>query len=115
MVLQQWQLLELFADACRQEGKDIQAAEFETTKTMLEIYPGRDAALFQSSRAALYAAGEPLLERAQQSRVVRADTHLSEVIQMVGGIAKISALDPAQVEHILAVALDGLRYRPPNP
>ncbi len=31
---------------------------------------------------------------------------------MVVGIAKIPASDPAQVEHILRVALDGLRYRP---
>jgi AcrR family transcriptional regulator len=74
-------------------------------------YVARDAELFQSSRAALYAAGEPLLERAQQALVVRADTDLVEIIQMVGGIAKISSDDPAQIEHILDIALDGLRYR----
>jgi AcrR family transcriptional regulator len=74
-------------------------------------YVDRDAELFKSSRAALYAAGGPLLERAQQARVVRADTDLTEVIQMVGGIAKIPSSDPAQIDHILEVALDGLRYR----
>jgi len=31
---------------------------------------------------------------------------------MVIGIGKIPAGDPRQVEHILRVALDGLRYRP---
>jgi AcrR family transcriptional regulator len=77
-------------------------------------YVKRDADLFQSSRAALYAAGGPLLERAQQARVVRTDTDLTEVIQMVGGIAKIPASDPAQIDHILDMALDGLRYRAPN-
>jgi AcrR family transcriptional regulator len=77
-------------------------------------YVERDADLFQSSRAALYAAGGPLLERAQQARVVRTDTDLAEVIQMVGGIAKIQASDPGQIEHILEMALDGLRYRAPN-
>jgi AcrR family transcriptional regulator len=77
-------------------------------------YVERDADLFQSSRAALYAAGGPLLERAQQARVVRTDTDLTEVIQMVGGIAKIPASDPAQIDHILDMALDGLRYRAPN-
>ena len=31
---------------------------------------------------------------------------------MVVGIAKIPAADPGQNEHILRIALDGLRYRP---
>ena len=59
----------------------------------------------------MYAAGEPLLERAQEAGVVRADTDLAEVIQMVGGIAKIPSSEPGQIEHILEIALDGLRYR----
>ncbi len=74
-------------------------------------YVERDAPVFQSSRQALYAAGEPLLERAQQARVARADTNLAEIIQMVGGIAKIPATEPGQIDHILDIALDGLRYR----
>jgi hypothetical protein len=45
---------------------------------------------------------------------VRGDTDLSEVIQMVGGIAKIPASEPDQINHILAIALDGLRYQPPS-
>jgi AcrR family transcriptional regulator len=75
-------------------------------------YVDREAALFQSCRVALFAAGEPLLRRAQDAHVVRADTDLSEVIQMVGGIAKIPASAPGQIDHILDIALDGLRYRP---
>jgi AcrR family transcriptional regulator len=74
-------------------------------------YVERDSDLFHNSRAALYAAGGPLLERAQQARVVRTDTDLTEVIQMVGGIAKIPSGDPGQIDHILAIALDGLRYQ----
>lgn len=77
-------------------------------------YVDRDAAVFHASRAALYAAGEPLLKRAQEARVVRPDTDLPEVIQMVGGIAKIPAGEPGQIDHILDIALDGLRYRPPS-
>jgi hypothetical protein len=42
---------------------------------------------------------------------VRPDINLSDVIQMVGGIAKIQGAEPAQIEHILDIALDGLRYR----
>jgi AcrR family transcriptional regulator len=79
----------------------------------LLTYVDRDATLFQSCRGELYAAGEPLLARAQEARVVRADTNITEIIQMVGGIAKIQASDPDQIEHILDIALDGLRYRAP--
>ena len=42
---------------------------------------------------------------------MRADTDLPEVIQMVGGIAKIPTSEPGQIDHILDIALDGLRYR----
>ena len=74
-------------------------------------YLDRDAALFKASRTALWAAGEPLLARAQAAGVVRPDVEISDVIPMVMGIAKIPAADPEQTKHILRVALDGLRYR----
>jgi AcrR family transcriptional regulator len=74
-------------------------------------YVDRDAPLFKSCRAAMFEAGEPLLERAQRAGAVRADASLGEIIQMVGGIAKIQGAAPAQIEHILDIALDGLRYR----
>ena len=74
-------------------------------------YVDRDAAVFKSCRTALFAAGQPLLKRAQDAGAVRADTELPEVIQMVGGIAKIPATEPGQIDHILDIALDGLRYR----
>jgi AcrR family transcriptional regulator len=75
-------------------------------------YLDRDAQLFKICRASLFEAGEPLLTRAQAAGVVRPDVSIGEVIQMVMGIAKIPAADPRQNQHILRVALDGLRYRP---
>ena len=63
-------------------------------------------------RTSLYEAGGPLLKRAQEAGVVRQDVEFPEVMQMVIGIAKIPAGDPSQIEHILRIALDGLRYRP---
>ena len=75
-------------------------------------YLDHDASLFQASRASLFAAGEPLLVRAQQAGVVRQDVTIAEVIQMVVSIGKIPAADPSQTERILRIALDGLRYRP---
>ena len=76
-------------------------------------YVDRDASLFQGCRKGLFAAGEPLLARAQQAQVVRADTDLGEIIQMVGAVAKIPAAEPGQIDHILELALDGLHYRTP--
>jgi AcrR family transcriptional regulator len=75
-------------------------------------YLDLDAPLFQNCRASLYAAGEPLLQRAQEAGAVRPDVEFSQVMQMVMGITKVPASDPAQTEHILRIALDGLRYRP---
>jgi AcrR family transcriptional regulator len=82
--------------------------------TELLTYFERDADVFTSSRASLYAAGGPLLQRAQDARVARADTDLAEVLQMVMGIAKIPSGERAQTVHILDIALDGLRYRAPS-
>ena len=75
-------------------------------------YLDQDAPLFQVCRTSLFEAGEPLLKRAQTAGVVRPDVTIAEVIQMVVGIAKIPAGEPGQIEHILRIALDGLRYRP---
>ncbi len=73
-------------------------------------YVDREAAFFQTCRADLFIAGEPVLWRAQEAKAVRADTDFAEVVQLVGGIAKIEA-SQEQREHILEIALDGLRYR----
>jgi AcrR family transcriptional regulator len=75
-------------------------------------YLDLDAPLFQVCRTSLYAAGEPLLRRAQEAGVVRPDVEFPEVMQMVMGIAKIPTSDSGQTEHILRIALDGLRYQP---
>jgi AcrR family transcriptional regulator len=74
-------------------------------------YVDHDAPLFKHCRGSLYEAGGPLLARAQAAGVVRDDMTLAEVIQMVGGITKIAGAEPEQIERILTVALDGLRYR----
>ena len=79
-----------------------------------ELFAVDDAerlAVFASCRAMLYAAGEPLLRRAQDAGIARPDVTIEEVIRLVGGIAKIPADNPEDVQRVLAVALDGLRYR----
>jgi len=75
-------------------------------------YLDQDAPLFEVCRASLDAAGEPLLKRAHEAGAVRPDVEFWEVMQMVVGIGKVPTSDPAQTEHIIRIALDGLRYRP---
>jgi hypothetical protein len=75
-------------------------------------YLDYDAPLFRDCRAQLFAAGEPLLERAQDAGAVRGDVTIAQVIQMVIGIAKTPAGEPGEIEHLVRIALDGLRYRP---
>jgi hypothetical protein len=73
---------------------------------------GAETTVFQLCKGAIFAAGEPLLQRAQQAGVVRQDTNFTDVARMVFGIAAIPSADPEQIERILDVALDGLRYQP---
>lgn len=75
-------------------------------------YLDRDAPLFHTCREVLLSAGQPVLERAQEAGVVRPDTSLWDIVQLVGGIAQIPGAEPEQIEHVLAIALDGLRNRP---
>jgi len=73
-------------------------------------YLDRDAPVFSGCRTALFAAGGALLERAQQAGDVRADVTIDDVMQIVGGIGKNVTIPPDQMERILDIALDGLRY-----
>jgi AcrR family transcriptional regulator len=92
--------------------------EYLATKRALAAeltnYLDPSAPLFQASRASLFAAGEPLLKRAQDARVVREDVEFSDILHMVVAISKLPTSDPNQSEHIIRIALDGLRYRPQN-
>lgn len=78
-------------------------------------YVERDNPLFASCRASLFTAGEPLVKRAQEAKAMRSDTNFGEIVQMIGGIAKIQGAEPAQIDHILQIALDGLRFRASEP
>jgi AcrR family transcriptional regulator len=75
-------------------------------------YLDEDAALFQECRRTVFAAGEPLVKRAQDAGVVRQDVEFSDVLHMLAGISRMPASDPDQVTHVVRIALDGLRYRP---
>jgi AcrR family transcriptional regulator len=77
----------------------------------LTNYLDADAPLFQTCRTSLFAAGAPLLKRAQAAGAVRDDVEFSDVLHMVVGISKIPTSAHSQTDHIIRVALDGLRYK----
>jgi AcrR family transcriptional regulator len=90
-------------------------AGFAATKRALfdELLPyiGQDAEVFKSCKTAIRSTGDALLRRAQEAGAVRPDVTFMDVARMVGGIATIRPAEPAEIERILDVALDGLRPR----
>ena len=72
---------------------------------------GSDAAVFRTCRGAIATAGDALLERAQAAGSVRPDANFTDIGRLLGGIASIQS-DPEQIERILDIVLDGLRYQP---
>jgi AcrR family transcriptional regulator len=78
----------------------------------LFAYAGPNPGIFASCRSTLFAAGGPLLARAQEAGAVRADVDINDVLQIVSGIAKLSTPDASDRGRLLDVALDGLRQRP---
>jgi len=75
-------------------------------------YADKDAPVFSTCRAAVTEAGDRLLQRAQDAGLVRPDAKFDDVGRMVSGIAALRNTEPEQIERILELALDGLRYRP---
>ena len=71
---------------------------------------GAESSVFAMCKGVILEAGEPLFRRAQEAGVVRRDADFMDVLRMVFGIAAIPAPEPGQIERILDVALDGLRY-----
>jgi AcrR family transcriptional regulator len=73
---------------------------------------GQDAQVFRSCHEAIFAAGQPLLDRAKKDGVVRPDVEFADVIRLVSGVTMIKYATPEDIRRVLAMALDGLRYRP---
>jgi AcrR family transcriptional regulator len=73
---------------------------------------GMEAPVFRTCHDAIFTAGEPLLARATADGAVRPDVEFLDVIRLVSGVTMIKNASPDEVRRVLAVALDGLRYRP---
>lgn len=75
-------------------------------------YIDRDAKVFRSSREALVGAGDALVRAAQDAGALRPDTSFGEIGRLVGTIGGMAASDPAELERMFTIVLDGLRYQP---
>lgn len=87
-----------------------------TKKALLEELMatiGQDAQVFRTCHDAIFAAGQPLLDRAKQDGVVRPEVEFIDVIRMVSGVTMIRNAQPEDIRRVLAMALDGLRYKEP--
>jgi AcrR family transcriptional regulator len=91
-------------------------AEYASTKKALsaELLAtiGMDSELFSQCHTAIYAAGGPLLERAQAAGVVRPDITAKDAFRLVSGVLMIRSAEPDEISRLLALAMDGLRYHP---
>jgi len=102
--LEPWQAL----SGWLREYVSFAATKRALSEAMLEA--DRDAEVFKRCRVALREAGQRLLTRAQEAGEVRPDTTFADVGRLVGGVAMVGG-DDEQRERVLALALDGLRYR----
>lgn len=71
---------------------------------------GQDARIFRTCHDWIFAAGNPLLQRAKDDGFVRPDVEWMDVIRMVSGVTMIKNASADDVRRVLAMALDGLRY-----
>jgi len=104
--LEPWDALAAFLHRC--------VGYWVTKRALAEgllAYLDRDAPFFKGCRTALFESGEPLFARAQEAGVVRPDATFADALHIVGGIAKIPGVEPGEVDRLLDLAIDGLRYR----
>jgi AcrR family transcriptional regulator len=90
-------------------------ADYASTKKALssELLAtiGMESEIFKMCHAAIFSAGGPLLEHAQATGAVRSDVTFNDVVRLVSGVSMVKFAEPEQINRLLSVALDGLRYR----
>ncbi|MEU0095069.1 helix-turn-helix domain-containing protein [Kribbella sp. NPDC006257] len=85
--------------------------EYAATKKAIYEELNRDSEAFRVAREAMYAAGQPLFDRAQDAGALRTDALFDDVLRMVSGLTGAGFVDEDQRTRVLQLALDGLRPR----
>ncbi|MFF0091965.1 TetR/AcrR family transcriptional regulator [Streptomyces canus] len=84
-------------------------AGYMVTKRAVREALNDESEIFAACRESMYAAGGPLLERAQEAGRARRDMTFVELLRMVAGITATAFDDDAQRDRVLSIALDGVR------
>ncbi|MFF7945505.1 TetR/AcrR family transcriptional regulator [Streptomyces griseorubiginosus] len=84
-------------------------AGYMVTKRAVREALNDESEIFAACRDSMYAAGGPLLERAQEAGQARRDMDFVDLLRMVAGITATTFDDDAQRDRVLAIALDGVR------
>ncbi|MFF4894912.1 TetR/AcrR family transcriptional regulator [Streptomyces sp. NPDC001068] len=88
---------------------------YMVTKRAVREALNDESEIFSACRDSMYAAGGPLLERAQKAGVVRTDMEIGDLLRMVSGITATAFEDQAQRDRVMGIALDGVRTRERTP
>ncbi|MFJ9868027.1 TetR/AcrR family transcriptional regulator [Streptomyces sp. NPDC101165] len=84
-------------------------AGYMVTKRAVREALDDESDIFLACRESMYAAGGPMLERAQKAGAARADMDFGDLLRMVAGITATAFESEAQRDRVLAIALDGVR------
>ncbi|WP_406396086.1 TetR/AcrR family transcriptional regulator [Streptomyces sp. NBC_00882] len=84
-------------------------AGYMVTKRAVREALNDESEIFAACRDSMYAAGGPLLERAQEAGRARRDMDFVDLLRMVAGITATAFDDDAQRDRVLSIALDGVR------
>ncbi|WP_285597089.1 TetR/AcrR family transcriptional regulator [Kineosporia sp. NBRC 101731] len=86
-----------------------QFVSYATTKKAIFDALNHQAPMFVAARELIHTAGEPLLARAQEAGSARGDVSFDDVLFLIRGISGADAVEPAQRDRVLGMALDGVR------
>ncbi|KQV93748.1 TetR/AcrR family transcriptional regulator [Streptomyces sp. Root369] len=84
-------------------------AGYMVTKRAVREALNDESEIFAACRESMYAAGGPLLTRAQEAGQARRDMDFVDLLRMVAGITATAFDDDAQRDRVLSIALDGVR------
>ncbi|MFF7236397.1 TetR/AcrR family transcriptional regulator [Streptomyces collinus] len=84
-------------------------AGYMVTKRAVREALNDESDIFVACRDSMYAAGGPLLERAQRAGAARTDMDFGDLLRMVAGITATAFETDAQRDRVLSIALDGVR------
>lgn len=82
--------------------------DYVATKRAVATGIDRDTDVYRACTQALYHAGDPLLERAQQAGLIRDDVDIDDVMRLVMAYTTVNFASAEQRDRMLGVAFDGL-------